>query len=305
MASVQARRNRAGDIIGYRVKWRLGGTRTGEWQSETFADEASAHVFATAVEEFGHEAVTAEPPLRARNPCELTVLPRCDDDGGVDGEDIEFLTPTEVEGLISCMERRSDQLLVLVKYGTGLRWSEITALAPMCVQDVDTDKPKIRVRRAWKRDGGTGYFLGPPKTRRSRRTLRVSAGVMEALEELGLNRLQHDALFFTGDSGQRLSYATFSGRWHRAVRRARHSGLLPPEKHPTPHDLRHSHAAALISASHPLTYVQRRLGHESFTTTSDTYGHLLPEADDDAMSTIEATLSPPLWRTVGCVVSAD
>ncbi|MGJ5693991.1 tyrosine-type recombinase/integrase, partial [Streptomyces pratensis] len=63
------------------------------------------------------EAVTAEPPLRLRNPCEQTRLPRADDDGAEDGDDIEFLTPEEVEGVISCMKRRGDQLLATIKYG--------------------------------------------------------------------------------------------------------------------------------------------------------------------------------------------
>jgi integrase len=122
-----------------------------------------------------------------------------------------------------------------------------------------------------------------------------------ALVEQGVDRLPRDGLLWTGDRGQHLAYSTFSGRWHKAVRAAKEKGLLPVEKHPTPHDLRHSHAALLISHGHSLTYVQRRLGHESIQTTSDTYGHLLPEADDNAMATIEAALpgERPRLRSVG------
>ncbi|MDX3360592.1 hypothetical protein [Streptomyces sp. ME02-6978.2a] len=47
----------------------------------------------------------------------------------------------------------------------------------------------------------------------------------------------------------------------------------------------------LLSQGRGLTYVQRRLGHESIKTTSDTYGHLLPEADDDAMEIIDRSLT--------------
>ncbi|MFI6288408.1 tyrosine-type recombinase/integrase [Streptomyces sp. NPDC051018] len=236
------------------------------------------------------EAVTAEPPLRGRNPCELTRLPRSDDDGADEGEDVCFLTPQEVAAIRGCLERRADQLLLDVKYGTGLRWGEITGLAPMCVIDRGTAKPKIKVRRAWKKDGQGGYYLGAPKSKKSRRVLRVSPTVMAALGELGLETLPSDGLFWTGDRRQRLHGSTFNNRWHRAVTKAKKAGLLPPEKFPTPHDLRHSHAAALISAGYALTYVQRRLGHESIKTTSDLYGHLLPELDDDAMQTIETAL---------------
>ncbi|MDX3360593.1 MULTISPECIES: tyrosine-type recombinase/integrase [Streptomyces] len=178
-------------------------------------------------------AVKSEPPLRLRNPCELTSLPRTDDDGADGGEDIEFLTPDEMHGLISCMERRSDQLLTIVKYGTGMRWGEVSALAPECLVDWTTDKPKIRVKRAWKKDGKGGYYVGPPKSKRSRRTLRVSSAVVDAIEELGGEDNDHpDRLFFTGDHGRRLHYSTFYDRWQRAVRRAKAAGLLPSQRTP-------------------------------------------------------------------------
>ncbi|MGW2580857.1 tyrosine-type recombinase/integrase [Streptomyces virginiae] len=414
MASVHARKNRAGEITSYQVKWRDGGGRDGAWQSETFDsdDEQAAEVFKAEVDRAGNrwppgwvkgrgyiaaeqaaddayrfrvyatrvidnrtgiedryreachkelkkwifptfgecdvrsvehfsgdtvrawvrrleqtkvlrgrmpdgspkakpmspktirnlhgllssilnEAVRAEPPLRNRNPCELTNLPRIDDSGADDEEDVTFLTPQEVHGLRSCFTLRQDQLMVDVKYGTGLRYSELTALAPMCLIEPEGPQAKLRVRRAWKRlAGGAGYYIGTPKTKRSRRTIRVSKSVTVALAELEESAaLEAEGLYFTGDQGQRLHYSTFGDRWGRAVKRAKEAGLLPRHKYPTPHDLRHSHAAALISAGHPLTYVQRRLGHESIKTTSDLYGHLLPEVDDDAMATIETVMS--------------
>lgn len=239
-----------------------------------------------------NEAVKAEPPLRARNPCERTNLPRRDDGGTTAGdEDIEFLTPQEVAAIRQCLALRQDQLMVDVKYGTGTRYGEITALAPFCLLDAGTPRVRLQVHRAWKKDGEGGYYLGMPKSKRSRRTIRVSATVVDALEDLKrVERLGEEDHYFTGDEGQRLHYSTFADRWHRAVRKAKKEGLVPAYKNPTPHDLRHSHAAALISAGHSLTYVQRRLGHESIKTTSDLYGHLLPEADDDAMETIETAL---------------
>lgn len=45
-------------------------------------------------------------------------------------------------------------------------------------------------------------------------------------------------------------------------------GLL---KRPRIHDLRHSHASWLIAVKVPLPVIQRRMGHESITTTVDTH----------------------------------
>jgi len=238
------------------------------------------------------EAVKAEPPLRARNPCELTRLPRTDDDGAEDdeSEDMEFLTPEEVEGIVSCLKRPEDKLLVRTAYGTGFRWGEITALARRHAIDTEPGKPKLRVARAWKWSKEESYYLGKPKSRRSRRTIRVTDGMWQELAAGGALDLSSNKLIFHNGQGERLPYSTFYDRWMVAVVKAKELGLLSDFKNPTFHDLRHSHVAALISAGRSLTYVQRRVGHESIKTTSDKYGHLLPEADDDAMETIAASL---------------
>ena len=48
-------------------------------------------------------------------------------------------------------------------------------------------------------------------------------------------------------------------------------------KRPRVHDLRHTHASWMIAAGVDLFILQRRLGHESITTTTETYAHLLPD----------------------------
>ncbi|MDJ0460435.1 site-specific integrase [Streptomyces sp. H27-C3] len=239
------------------------------------------------------EAVDEEPPLRARNPCDLTALPRTDDDGiGDDDEDMTFLTPQEVEAIVDELLRPEDKRFVRVAYATGFRWGEITALAKQhAVLDTSDGKYRVKVSRSWKRKPGEGFYLGKPKSKRSRRNIRVSASTWNDLLEHGLDKLKRGDLIFHNGHGERLPYSTFYDRWVTAVERAKKAGTLPGEKSPTIHDLRHSHAAALLSAGRGLTYVQRRLGHESITTTSDRYGHLLPEADDDAMETIEEALA--------------
>lgn len=404
MAYIAERKNAAGEVTSYQVKWRLGGARSGPFQSERFDDDASAEVFRQAVDDVGQqwppgwvkgkgyidpaagtegrylfaayaresvknrtgvearykdaitkeletyllptfgncdvrstehfskatvsawvnqmaktkvwrgskhremspktlknlhgllssilrEAVLEEPPLRQRNPCDLTRLPRTDDDGVDDegDEDMEFLTPEEVEGIVDQLDRPEDKKLVRVAYATGFRWGELTALARRHAV-VEDGKRKLRVTRAWKWKPGEGYYLGKPKSKRSRRTIRVTESTWQDLVDLGLDGLKAGDLIIHNGRGARLPYSTFYDRWTSAVVAAKKAGTLPEEKSPTMHDLRHSHAAALLSAGRGLTYVQRRLGHESITTTSDRYGHLLPEADDDAMETIERSL---------------
>ncbi|MFF4385546.1 tyrosine-type recombinase/integrase [Streptomyces sp. NPDC001552] len=242
------------------------------------------------------EAADEEPPLRERNPCKRTRLPRTDDDGvnsGDGDEDMTFLTPTEVEAIAEQFTAPEGAKLTRDKYATGARWGEISALARVHVAlDHADGKPKVKIERAWKRKVGGGFYLGTPKSKRSRRSLRIPETTWQGYLAAGLEELEPGDLIYHDGNGERLPYWRFHDWFSEAVTRAHAAGTLPKHKRPTPHDLRHSHAAALISKGHGLTYVQRRLGHESITTTSDRYGHLLPQADDDAMETIEETLHP-------------
>ena len=125
------------------------------------------------------EAVIAEPPLRDRNPCDITRLPSGDDWGVVDDEssdDMEFMTPEEVAGLVEAFTRPADRMLVRLTYGSGLRWGEVSALAARHVRNPQPVEFQLRVTRAWKRDPGQPWFLGPPKTKAGRRTVEITAG---------------------------------------------------------------------------------------------------------------------------------
>jgi integrase len=249
--------------------------------------------------------------LRLRNPCTSTgkALPRAD--AYRTDEEMVFLTETEFAliadamwpglpdpdrgGQIVAAGTRKDRQLIVTAAGTGARWGELTALTPA---DCHLRQPKrrVQVQRAWKRNGtgefaraGVGrFYLGAPKTRAGRRTIRVGAAI-EAELLLAIRGLQRNDLIFAGVDGGRLDQAHFyEYRWQRAVALAQRNGLA---KTPRFHDLRHTYAAWLISAGVPLPEIQRRLGHESIQTTVDVYGGLLEQAGDLADTCIDDALS--------------
>jgi integrase len=217
-----------------------------------------------------------------------------------------FLSHAEWALLYRCLERTSaigravdttlGQHLGLLLVGSGLRYSEATALQ---VKHVDLLAPvcTVRVAQAWKRLPDSSYRLEEPKTRRSRRTVTVSDEVRDVLITRCAGKDSAD-LVFTTVGGAQLKNARFSTYyWKPAVKRAQAEGL---EKSPRVHDLRHTHAAWLIAAGRPLPSIQRRLGHESITTTVDTYGHLLPEVDaGDLLALSEALSFAPADQTSG------
>lgn len=165
--------------------------------------------------------------------------------------------------------------LVEFLVASGCRWGEAVALKPA---DVDRDNGTVRVTLAWDYTNGVGYDTGPPKTRKSRRTINVPSTV--------LGKLTYDnEWLFVNRSGGPVRYAGFKRRvWDKAVARAE---LAPA---PTPHDLRHTCASWMIAAGVPLPVIQQHLGHESIKTTVDVYGHLDRASAQAAAAAIAAAL---------------
>ena len=62
------------------------------------------------------------------------------------------------------------------------------------------------------------------------------------------------------------------------------------------HDLRHPHAAWLLSDGVPALVVAQRLGHSSTHTTTNVYGHITEAADGTMLSTLNRRLPDVLAR---------
>ena len=233
-------------------------------------------------------AVEADPPLRSKNCCLKTNLPRVDD--GIDDE-MCFLEHDEYARIAAEMTDPNARDLADWLVGTGMRWGEATALQ---VKDVSLARSTVSVQRAWKRAvpgaGGPPYFLGPPKTKRARRVIALSPEQMDMVRRRMAGKKPEDLQFETvrGNSWRHSNY--WRDRWVPAVEAAISKGL---PKRPRIHDLRHTHVAWLIAERIPLPAIQARLGHESITTTVDRYGHLVQALDGEIRAAVEAALSPP------------
>lgn len=189
-----------------------------------------------------------------------------------------FLTHAEFATLLRRFPDR-EQSLVQLLAATGLRFSEATALR---VRDVDGST--LHIVRAWKRQAH-GFAIGEPKTRRSRRSITITDDLAQTLATLTAGR-DGDALLFTSPRGAAIRQSHWYDRVWRPV--VDNAGL---PRRPRIHDLRHTHAAWLLSAGVPVIAVQRRLGHESITTTADRYGHLLPEVDAQILGAVQSALT--------------
>ena len=215
--------------------------------------------------------------------------------------DLRFLTESEFATTAEIAGDDGDLLRVTV--GTGMRYGEVTAL---WVSDVDLRHRTIRINKAWKRDGEDGeqdipswlrkqlrdkhrmrgHYLGNPKTPKSRRTIEISDEVAAVLKRQIAGKAADDFVFVS-PNGLPLHNSDYYERvWTPLMAALRKKGIAPFRFH----DLRHTHVAWLIAGGVPLPHIQARLGHESITTTIDTYGHLLPVGGDLISQVIDTAL---------------
>jgi integrase len=225
-----------------------------------------------------------------------------------DDSEMVCLTLDEWEALYDAFSP-SYRAFVRLLVGTGCRWGEAVVLRK---KDVDLAARTIKIRRAlkWSPDGDR--VIGPPKTKKGKRTIVMPPEVVDDLRPL-LEGKPGGALVFEQVRGGMLNHRNFWSRyWKPAIWRAQlcdlhraqwaakgcKCGTTTPARCPlhraaaaapcgcagtltqTPriHDLRHTHASWLLANGTPIHVVQARLGHESIQTTVDTYSHLLPDA---------------------------
>jgi integrase len=209
------------------------------------------------------------------NPCYRSGLPK------VEYKERRYLDDAEIARLVTAIPVHWRPMVVLMA-ATGLRWSEMAGLK---VKTVDVLTRTLRVEETrHELMAGQPLVAGPPKTVQSRRTVTYPPEVAELLVPL-VSMRHRDAYVFTGVEDRELRQRHF---WKYVWLPATVAAGLEKLRI---HDLRHTHAAHLISAGVPLTGIQRRFGHSSITVTSDMYGHLLPVVDENIMVAVVASLS--------------
>ncbi|MFC7326280.1 tyrosine-type recombinase/integrase [Marinactinospora rubrisoli] len=177
---------------------------------------------------------------------------------------------------------------------TGVRRGELLALR---WRDVDFDARTMAVRRSATlvKTKGRGETLneGPTKTSKARvidlddDTVTLLKAHRRERAALALQHGRDEALVFADHEGDHLHPERFSRTFKATVKRCRKKlarigqADLPPDIRL--HDLRHTHATVLLSlGTHP-KIVSERLGHSSISITLDTYSHVLPTIQREAV----------------------
>jgi integrase len=207
--------------------------------------------------------------------------------------DINPLTRGELVRLLDAFQKHypGDYPLALTLARTGMRGGEALALQ---WGDIDFTGRFIAVQRGFSRGR-----IEIPKGARTRR-VDMSQQLTDTLGALKAQR-KEEALRKGWGEPREWVFITPQGtpldldNWRRRIfnKALEKAGL----RRVRVHDLRHTFASLLIQDGVSLAYIRDQLGHYSISITVDTYGHLVPGANKEAVDALDdapvRTLSAP------------
>lgn len=208
-----------------------------------------------------------------------------------------ILTPTQVHAVAAALPERY-RALVYVGAGCGLRHGEALGLE---LEHIDFLRREIHVVQQLTVTSGRSPFLGPVKTKTSRRTVelpKVTADALarhirrfpptdvEVIDETDRRspRERGGRLVFTTGNARPIHRAGWSHDWQPAARAA---GIPVGLGF---HALRHSYATLLIHAGASVKTVQMALGHSTPMITLNTYAGLWPDQIDRTRTIVDDAL---------------
>jgi integrase len=206
-------------------------------------------------------------------------------------KEIKPLSPEQARVFLEAARGGRFEALYVMAITAGLREGELLGLK---WEDVDQKARTLSVRRTLS-EARNGRFFEPPKNGKGR-SIRLTARVIEALkqhkasqneERLRLGTLwQEDDLVFPSLTGTPMSAKNLTARTFKPL--LEQVGLPRTVRF---HDLRHTCATLLLGKGVHPKIVQELLGHATIAITLDTYSHVLPNMQGEAVSAMDEMLS--------------
>ena len=197
--------------------------------------------------------------------------------GKKNADEMMFWTKAEFLKFIEAMkDHPAGYAAFMTMYYTGVREGELLALT---LSDIDFENGTIRINKSYQRLNGED-LITTPKTPKSKRVITIPESLNVCLKE-------YTSKLYNIQTTDRIFPYTKSFLGHEMEHGCKESGV----KRIRIHDLRHSHAAALIEMNVAPKLLQERLGHERIQTTLDTYGHLYPNKQAEVAKQLDEFMS--------------
>ena len=209
-------------------------------------------------------------------------------------DEVQTLTLAQLVDFLDFNAKQNDDLHILWRLiaETGMRRSESIALK---WADFDETNSRLSVRRA--ADPAVSRGVKGTKTNRQR-NLELEPDLANALLEykaerakLGPQYVAQQSLIFGTLNNELRIPNDVGARFSRAVKKA--ISAIPESNLPdfTLKTLRHTHATLMLATGAHPKIVQERLGHSNINVTMDTYSHVTPTMQRDAVSKLSKELS--------------
>ncbi|MEH7108786.1 tyrosine-type recombinase/integrase [Bacillus sp. JJ1764] len=195
--------------------------------------------------------------------------------------DIEVWNKDEVNHFLRAAKEDRNFVLFHLAIMAGMRQGELLGLR---WKDVDLEKGLIRMSQTLSHDWK--QFLEGAKTKSSIRTIQIPKPTTKLLKkqkvhiskeklEMGQDYEDHDLVICT-KLGTPLNPANVRRTFKRLLSQAEVKSIRF-------HDLRHTHATLLLSEGVNVKVISERLGHSNIKITLDTYSHILPTMQQEAV----------------------
>jgi integrase len=231
------------------------------------------------------------------NPADYTKRPKSEADELETAEmsKVRVLDATQAEAFIKAAKSDPMGAALVFALATGARPEEYLALR---WSEVDFEKGEVRIQRVvqWRRKAaGGGFYFLPPKTKKSRRTLRVSESVLKVLQTHRREQMRWRLQMGTRYQQLDLVFASSAGTPFQ--RRNLHRQHMVPVLKAAELDaslflyvLRHTFCTlALVGGVDPKE-VSMMMGHSSVAFTQDKYQHVLPSMREATSQKLEKLL---------------
>jgi len=209
--------------------------------------------------------------LIRKNPGATVELPKCKP------YKAEVYNAEELQQLFEAAQGTDLEIGIMLLVCLGIRRGELMALT---WPDIDFDNKLVNINKATVKVHSGGKVTKDPKSESGKRVIEAPDVLIDFLRRERVTylerKLQHGAeyhdngLVVCQSNGKSYSVDFYTHKF-KALLKAH--GL----KKIRLHDLRHSHASFCILNGVDYKYLQGRLGHSAFSTTMDTYSHILSD----------------------------
>nr|WP_251025966.1 site-specific integrase [Bacillus sp. ISL-47] len=214
-----------------------------------------------------------------KNPAKKVKLPKSNK------KEMNIWNENEVNCFLEVAKKDPIYIVFILALTTGMRQGEILGVR---WKDVDLEKGLINIQQTLSHDGKT--FLSGAKTKSSLRTINLSLATINHLkrrkrivskEKLSLGPEYQDFdLIACTQHGTPLNPANVRRSFNRLINLAD----VPKIRF---HDLRHTHATLLLSKGVNVKVISERLGHSDIKVTLETYSHVLPTMQEEAVKHLD------------------